>query len=123
MTGLILAGSADFKNDLNNTQMFDPRLQSKVAGIVDICYGFENGLNQAIELSQETLQNVKFVKEKQVINKFFDEIAVDSGMVVYGVTDTMKLLESGAIGKVLCFEGTFVVTQGFNISESFTRTS
>lgn len=42
--------------------MFDPRLQAKVCGVVDICYGFENGLNQAIELSQETLQNVKFVK-------------------------------------------------------------
>jgi len=105
VTGLILAGSADFKTDLNNTQMFDPRLQGKVVGIVDICYGFENGLNQAIELSQENLQNVKFIKEKQLINKFFDEIAVDSGMVVYGVTDTMKLLEAGAIGKIICFEG------------------
>jgi peptide chain release factor subunit 1 len=47
-----LAGSADFKNDLNTTQMFDPRLQAKVCGVVDICYGFENGLTQAIELSQ-----------------------------------------------------------------------
>lgn len=26
-------------------------------------------------------------------------------MVVYGVTDTMKLLEGGAIGKIICFEG------------------
>lgn len=87
--------------------MFDARLQAKVCGVVDICYGFENGLNQAIELSQENLQNVKFVKEKQLIGKFFDEIAIDSGMVVYGVSDTMKLLEGGAIGKIICFEGKY----------------
>lgn len=62
--GLILAGSADFKNDLSSTNMFDPRLQSEVIAILDVCYGFENGLNQAIELAQESLHNVKFVKEK-----------------------------------------------------------
>lgn len=51
VTGLVLAGSADFKNDLNRTDMFDPRLQTKVVNIVDVSYGFENGLNQAIEKS------------------------------------------------------------------------
>lgn len=66
--GLVLAGSADFKNDLNKTDMFDPRLQSKVVNIVDVSYGFENGLNQAIEKSSEALTNLKFVKEKQLIS-------------------------------------------------------
>lgn len=48
VNGLVLAGSADFKNDLNSSEMFDPRLQSKVIHVVDVSYGFENGLNQAI---------------------------------------------------------------------------
>jgi len=48
VTGIVLAGSAEFKNDLNKTDMFDPRLQTKVVNIVDVSYGFENGLNQAI---------------------------------------------------------------------------
>lgn len=52
---------------------------------MDVSYGGENGLNQAIELSQECLQNVKFVAEKNIVSKFFDEIAKDSGMVVYGI--------------------------------------
>ena len=64
VNGLVLAGSADFKNDLNNSDMFDPRLQTKVVNVVDVSYGFENGLNQAIEKSAESLQNVKFMKEK-----------------------------------------------------------
>jgi peptide chain release factor subunit 1 len=104
--GLILAGSADFKNDLYGTNMFDPRLASKVVATLDVCYGFENGLNQAIELAQESLQNVKFVKEKELISSFFEEINMDSGMVVYGVKDTMKILEAGSMRKLICNEGT-----------------
>lgn len=57
-----MAGSADFKNDLNKTDMFDPRLQVKVVNIIDVSYGFENGLSQAIEKSAESLLNVKFMK-------------------------------------------------------------
>lgn len=105
VTGLVLAGSADFKNDLNKTDMFDPRLQTKVINVVDVSYGFENGLNQAIEKSSEALLNVKFMKEKALISDFFDHIALGDGMVIYGVQDTMKLVESGAVGKIVCFEG------------------
>jgi len=65
--------------------MFDPRLQTKIIKIVDVGYGGENGLNQAIEQAQESLSNVKFVQEKNIISKFFDNISVDSGMVVYGI--------------------------------------
>ena len=104
MTGLVLAGSADFKNDLNKTDMFDPRLQCKVINVVDVSYGFENGLNQAIEKSAEALLNVKFMKEKALISDFFDHIALGDGMVVYGIQDTMKLVEAGAVGKIVCWE-------------------
>lgn len=104
VTGLVLAGSADFKNDLNKTDMFDPRLQAKVVNIVDVSYGFENGLNQAIEKSAEALTNLKFIKEKHLISGFFDHIALGDNMVIYGVQDTMKLIESGAAGKIICYE-------------------
>ena len=63
--GLVLAGSADFKNDLNGSDLFDQRLQAKVIKIVDVSYGGENGFNQAIELAAESLSNVKFVQEKK----------------------------------------------------------
>lgn len=89
---MVLAGSADFKNDLNRTDMFDPRLQTKVVNVVDVSYGFENGLNQAIEKSSEALLNVKFMKEKALIADFFEHIALGDGMVIYGIQDTMKLL-------------------------------
>ena len=69
--GLILAGSADFKTELGQSDMFDPRLQTKVLKIVDVSYGGENGFNQAIELAAEVLSNVKFIQEKKLISRYF----------------------------------------------------
>ncbi|KAI9716417.1 MAG: Polypeptide release factor (eRF1) in translation termination [Chrysothrix sp. TS-e1954] len=104
VAGLILAGSADFKNDLNQSDLFDQRLQTKVIKVVDVSYGGENGFNQAIELASETLSNVKFIQEKKLINKYFDEISQDSGKVCYGIDDTMKALELGAAEVLIVYE-------------------
>jgi peptide chain release factor subunit 1 len=105
VNGMILAGSAEFKKDLYASDMFDQRLQPKVLNIVDISYGGENGFNQAIELSAETLLNVRFIKEKKVVGKFFEEVSLDSRKYCYGVTDTIRALTMGAVETVLLFEG------------------
>lgn len=104
VAGLILAGSADFKNDLNASDMFDNRLAVKVIKVVDVSYGGENGFNQAIELSAETLGNVKFIQEKKLIGKYFEEISQDTGKVCYGIDDTLKALELGAVETLIIFE-------------------
>ena len=65
LTGLILAGSAAFKQDLYNSSLLDKRLKEIVIKQVDISYGGENGLHQAIELSKEVLGNIQFVEEKK----------------------------------------------------------
>ncbi|KAG6365382.1 hypothetical protein INS49_006993 [Diaporthe citri] len=104
VAGLILAGSADFKNDLNASDMFDNRLASKVIKVVDVSYGGENGFNQAIELASETLGNVKFIQEKKLIGKYFEEISQDTGRVCYGIEDTLKALELGAVEILIVFE-------------------
>lgn len=95
VSGLILAGSADFKTELSQSDLFDPRLQAKIIKIVDVSYGGENGFNQAIELAAESLANVKFIQEKKLISSYFDEISQDTGKYCFGVADTMKALEMG----------------------------
>ena len=103
VAGIVLAGSAEFKNELSESDMFDQRLRAAVLAVVDVSYGVrtqhsvpgclargqapaltalsqlirplltvaggENGFNQAIELSADTLANVKFVQEKRLISK------------------------------------------------------
>jgi len=102
--GMILAGSADFKTELSQSDMFDPRLQVKVLKIVDVSYGGENGFNQAIELASEVLSNVKFIQEKKLIGRYFDEISQDTGKFCFGVQDTLKALEMGSIETLIVWE-------------------
>jgi peptide chain release factor subunit 1 len=104
VSGLILAGSADFKTELSKSDMFDQRLQAKILKVVDVSYGGESGFNQAIELSAEILANVKFIQEKKLIGKFFEEISQDTGKYVFGVEDTLKALEIGAVDTLIVWE-------------------
>merc|ERR1711970_35058 len=108
-SGLILAGSADFKTELSQSDMFDSRLQAKIIKLVDISYGGENGFNQAIELAAESLANVKFIQEKKLIGRYFDEISQDTGKYCFGVDDTLKALEMGAVETLICWENLDIV--------------
>jgi peptide chain release factor subunit 1 len=68
-----------------------------------LCHDELNAL-QAIELAAESLANVKFVQEKRLIQKYFDEISQDSGKYCFGVEDTLKSLELGAVETLIVWE-------------------
>ncbi|KAJ4825443.1 Ethylene-responsive transcription factor 13 [Turnera subulata] len=104
VSGLILAGSADFKTELSQSDKFDPRLRDKVLNVVDVSYGGESGFNQAIELSAEILSNVKFIQEKRLIGKYFEEFSQDTGKYVFGVDDTLNALDMGAVETLIVWE-------------------
>eukprot|EP00238_Polyblepharides_amylifera_P004645 CAMPEP_0196583520 /NCGR_PEP_ID=MMETSP1081-20130531/43880_1 /TAXON_ID=36882 /ORGANISM="Pyramimonas amylifera, Strain CCMP720" /LENGTH=440 /DNA_ID=CAMNT_0041904439 /DNA_START=124 /DNA_END=1446 /DNA_ORIENTATION=- len=104
VSGLILAGSADFKSELGLSDMFDQRLQAIILNTVDVSYGGENGFNQAIELSAEILANVKFIQEKKLIGKYFEEISQDTEKYCFGVEDTLTCLDMGAVETLIVWE-------------------
>ncbi|KAL6214422.1 hypothetical protein ACLB2K_013856 [Fragaria x ananassa] len=68
VAGLILAGSADFKTVLSGSDKFDPRLQARILTV-----------------------------EKRLMEKYFEEIRLDTGKYVFGLDDTLKALERGAV--------------------------
>jgi len=70
---------------MQGSDHFDFRLKEKIITTVDVSYGFDQGFAQAITLAADSLTNVKFVHEKKVIGQFFEEIALDTGMICFGV--------------------------------------
>jgi len=104
ISGLIIAGSADFKNNLGLSDFFDNRLQSKILSFVDIAYGGEAGFNQAIESSSYLLKDLKFIKEKKLLQSYFDEISRDSGKFVFGIDETIEALDASIIEKLIIWE-------------------
>jgi peptide chain release factor subunit 1 len=102
--GIVLAGSADFKSELMRSDLFDARLAKIVIKMVDVSYGGLQGFNQAIELSADTLGSVKLMKEKKLLQKYMDEISLDTGKYCFGVEDTFKALDLGAIEDLIVWE-------------------
>jgi len=102
--GIVLAGSADFKSELMRSDLFDGRLSKIVVKMVDVSYGGLNGFNQAIELSADTLGEVKLMKEKKLLQVFMDQISQDTGRYCFMVDDTLKALELGAAEDLIIWE-------------------
>ena len=102
--GIVIAGSADLKFVLQQSDHFDQRIKNCIITTVDVSYGMDQGFNQAITLAQDSLTNVKFVHEKKIIGKFFEEISLDTQMITFGVQDTIKAMEHGALETMMLFE-------------------
>ena len=47
---------------------------------------------------------MKFIQEKKLIGRYFDEISQDTGKYCFGVDDTLKALEMGAVETLICWE-------------------
>jgi len=104
VSGLVLAGSAEFKSKLHQSDLFDPRLNAVVVKVLDVSYGGDNGFNQAIELSADALKGVKLVREKKLLAKYFGEISQDTGKFCFGVKDTLQALDLGAVSDLIVWE-------------------
>lgn len=49
------------------------------------------------------------MQEKKLITKFLQEISMDTGMVVFGVNESIQALESGALETIMLFEDIEIV--------------
>ena len=102
--GLILAGSADFKDDLLLSNFFDKKLKEKVINVVTTSHGGERGFHEAISLAADSLNNVSILDETNVLKKFFYEVQTNSSKYCIGVKETMEAFEIGAIDTIIVFE-------------------
>lgn len=91
--GLILAGSANPKDDLRKHRAFDKRLTGLVLRSLDIAYG-QRGFAEAIESCLEVIGNEVLLGEKRILTRFFDEVARGNGMCCFSARDTMGALKT-----------------------------
>lgn len=101
--GLIVAGFGDLKREFVKSQYLDKRIQSKVIKVLDIQYNGETGLNETLQLASDVLKGVKLVREKELLSKFMETIAVD-GAYCIGARDTLMALESGIVETLIVWD-------------------
>jgi hypothetical protein len=78
---------------------------------VDVSYGMEKGLHQAIALATDVLGEVRLLKEQQLLERYFNElvVSVESGKAACGLRETMAGLREGVVDTIICWEQLSVV--------------
>lgn len=101
LRGIIIGGPGPVKEQFAKGDYLVYQLRDKVLGVIDTSYVDEHGLREALERSEDILKDASVVREKKILERFFTELAKDSGLIVYGLKETVQALESGSMDVLL----------------------
>ncbi|MFX0004272.1 MAG: peptide chain release factor aRF-1 [Promethearchaeota archaeon] len=104
LRGIFIGGPGQSKEKFVNDESLDYRLRDKILDVVDLGYGGSEGIRALIEKVKDKIEDVKYIREKQVMQSFMKEISIDSGLASYGLQDIQKALNYGAIDTLLLSE-------------------
>ena len=103
LKGIIIGGPGPIKERFYEEKYLHYKLQQKVLGIKDISYTDEYGLEELVRRSEDILKEFEVMKEREVLNKFFEELKKD-GLVTYGLYRVLNALKAGAIDTLIISE-------------------
>ena len=104
LQGIFIGGPGPSKEKYVNDESLDYRLRDKILDVVDLGYGGTEGIRALIEKIKEQISNVKYIKEKEVMQLFLKEVSNDTGMVAYGLAEVQRALNMGAVDKLILSE-------------------
>ncbi|MBS7620127.1 peptide chain release factor aRF-1 [Candidatus Bathyarchaeota archaeon] len=103
--GIIIGGPGSTKEDFIKGDYIHYELKDKILGTVDTAYtGFE-GVKEVIDKSKDLLKNVRFLKEREMIQNFLYNVGHDTGLATYGEKEVIQALKSVNVKTLLISEG------------------
>jgi peptide chain release factor subunit 1 len=104
LKGIILAGPGPTKYDFEKGDYLNYQLKNKILDVVDTAYVEEQGVKEVVEKAPEIMKKVRYIEEKQIMQKFLYEVGHDTGLITYGEAEVRRLLEMGAVRLLLLSE-------------------
>jgi peptide chain release factor subunit 1 len=104
LQGIFIGGPGPSKEKFYNEESLDYRLREKILDVVDLGYGGSEGIRALIEKVKDKIENVKYVREKQIMQRFMKEISNDTGLATYGLEEVQKSLNYGAVDTLILSE-------------------
>jgi peptide chain release factor subunit 1 len=97
LQGIFIGGPGQSKEKFVSDESLDYRLREKIIDVVDLGYGGSEGIKALVEKVKDKIENVKYIKESQVMQRFLKELSNDTGMAVYGLNEVQRALNIGAV--------------------------
>jgi peptide subunit release factor 1 (eRF1)/transcriptional regulator with XRE-family HTH domain len=104
LKGIIIGGPGPLKERMVDEDFLQTDIKSKIIGVVDTSYTGEYGLAETMERAEDIISQASIIREKKLLDRFFDELSKDSGLAVYGIRDVLKALKSGMVETLLLSE-------------------
>jgi len=102
---ILLAGPAFLKNELADDKNIDYRVKQRIIGTVDIGYGDEAGIREALHRSGGLLEGIEYNRQRKLVQKFMEGISRGSGMSSYGAAELRDDLRAGKVATLLLSDG------------------
>lgn len=103
LKGIIVGGPVATKDAFVDDKYLHHELRKKIIGVKDITYTDESGIRELIGASQDLLEGVQMVHQKQLMDRFMKQLVKD-GNIAYGKGDVEKALNMGAVDVLLLSE-------------------
>ena len=97
LKGLLVGGPGPTKEDFIKEGNLPTKLQDQILTVKDIGYADEHGLELLVEGSQEVLADQEIIKEKKLLEKFFNMLGKDKDKTAYKKSNVEKALNLGAV--------------------------
>jgi len=104
LQGIFVGGPGPSKEKFVKDESLDYRLRDKIIDVVDLGYGGSEGIRALIEKVKDQIENVKYIREKEIMQNFMKNISNDTGMATYGLEEIQRALNHGAVDVLLLSE-------------------
>ncbi len=104
LKGIIIGGPGPTKYDFEKGDYLNYQLKNKIIDTVDTAYVEEQGVKEVMDKAPEIMKKVRYIEEKEIMQKFLYEVGHDSGLITYGEAEVRRLMNSGAVRLVLLSE-------------------
>lgn len=97
LKGILVGGPVPTKDEFLDGKYLQTQLQNKVIGVKDIGNTDKSGLKDLVTASQDVLAEQEIVREKKVLEKFFETLGEKPDLATRGEKDTKHALNYGAV--------------------------
>jgi len=101
LKGIIVGGPVPTKDEFLDGDYLPAKLREIVIGRKDVGDSDESGLKELVERSQDLLSNQEIVKEKKLLEKFFEGLGNRGEMSIYNEDEIRKAIEYGAVNTII----------------------
>ncbi len=101
VTGMIVGGPGPTKEAFLKGDFLHYELRNKLLVVLDTSYSGREGVRELVEKASDTLQGVRLVEEKKLVQKFLLEVNRPGGFAIYGLPRVMEAIQKANVEVVL----------------------